>query len=233
MNKSMNLYLLQQTDLKLDQYAHRIQEIEAIVADQTEHDQAANGLKQIHDKRITMESKLRGLEDRIKTTRIKTQQSEGSLYGGKIQNPKELQDLQTEIAILKKHIAELEDTEFDQMVLLEDITTQENDAIHHLEIIDQHKQENNEQLMVEVQTIRQLIEKVLPEKNAMMASVDAPVLEIYLKLRKTKAGIAVTQVEDNTCEKCGAEITQAEWQKARISQDLCYCATCGRIIYAK
>jgi len=229
----MNLYLLQQTDLKLDQYAHRIQEIEAIMADHKEHDQAANELLQIHDKRVAMDSKLRDLEDRIKTTRIKTQQSEGSLYGGKIQSPKELQDLQTEIGILKKQIAELEETEFDQMVLLEDIVTKENDANHHLEKIDHDKQEENELLLIEVQTIKQSIEKVLPEKNAMMASVDAPILEIYLKLRKTKAGIAVTQVEDNTCEKCGAEITQAEWQKARISQDLCFCATCGKIIYAK
>lgn len=229
----MNLYLLQQTDLKLDQYDHRIQEIERTIADRSQLDLAKAALAGIENERKDLESKLHVIEDKIKTTRIKIQQSEGSLYGGKIHNPKELQDLQSEIAILKKHIAEFEENEFDQMVLLEDKTTQENDATFHLEKIGQDKTAEEGRLREEITTIKQAIDRVIPEKNALMASVDARTLEIYQKLRKTKAGIAVTQVEDNTCETCGAEITQAEWQKARISADLCFCATCGRIIYAK
>jgi predicted nucleic acid-binding Zn-ribbon protein len=233
MNKSMNLYLLQQTDLKLDQYNHRIQEIQSIIADLTERDQLTREIETIRTNRLEIEKKLHNIEDKIKSTRIKMQQSEGSLYGGKIQNPKELQDLQTEIGILKKQIAELEEREFEQMVLTEDIITQENDAVHRLEFFDQKKEEEKLILTAEIKNLEQAISRVTPEKSALTTGLDQISLDIYLKLRKTKSGIAVTQVEENACEKCGAEITQAEWQKARITQELCFCSTCGRIIYGK
>lgn len=229
----MNLFLLQQTDLKLDQYNHRIQEIQSIIADQTERDQLTCEIETIRTNRLEIEKKLHIIEDKIKATRIKMQQSEGSLYGGKIQNPKELQDLQNEIAILKKQIAEFEEREFDQMVLTEDITTQENDAMHRLELFEQKKEEAKVILTAEIKNLEQAISRVSPEKSALTTGLDQTSLEIYLKLRKTKSGIAVTQVEENACEKCGAEITQAEWQKARITQELCFCSTCGRIIYGK
>ncbi len=229
----MNLFLLQQTDMKLDQYDRRILEIKSIISDQREHDQLTRTIDLIREERSEQEKQLRALEDKIRNTRIKMQQSEGSLYGGKIQNPKELQDLQTEISHLKGQITQLEETEFEQMVLLEAKVTSENEAISKRDLFDQRKEEENLILMSEIESLKQAIARVMPEKEALTAGLDQTSMDIYQKLRKTKSGIPVTQVEENTCEKCGAEITQAVWQKARISQELCFCSTCGRIIYAK
>lgn len=229
----MNLFLLQQTDVKLDQYDRRIQEIHSIIADQKEHEILTKTIDLIHEERSALEKKLQSLDDKIKSTRIKMQQSEGSLYGGKIQNPKELQDLQTEIAHLKVQISQLEEAEFEQMVQVEEKVTSENEATRQREIIDQRKEEEKIALLEEIESLKQAIARVMPEKEALTTGLDQASMDIYQKLRKTKSGIAVTQVEENTCEKCGAEITQAVWQKARISQELCFCSTCGRIIYAK
>ncbi len=229
----MNFFLLQQTDMKLDQYDRRIQEIQSIIADQKEHELLTKTIDLIREERYELEKKLQTLDDKMKSTRIKMQQSEGSLYGGKIQNPKELQDLQTEISHLKVQITQLEEAEFEQMVLLEEKVTSENEATRQREIIDQRKEEEKIVLLGEIESLKQAIARVMPEKEALTTGLDQTSMDIYQKLRKTKSGIPVTQVEENTCEKCGAEITQAVWQKARISQELCFCSTCGRIIYAK
>ena len=42
-------------------------------------------------------------------------QAEASLYGGHVQNPKELQDLQKDVASLKRHLETLEERELEAM----------------------------------------------------------------------------------------------------------------------
>jgi uncharacterized protein len=60
------------------------------------------------------------------------QTSEASLYGGKIRNPKELQDLQVEIAALKRRTATLEDEQLEAMLAVEDAETQLTEANKNL-----------------------------------------------------------------------------------------------------
>lgn len=46
---------------------------------------------------------LKTAEAEAEAQKIKIEQTEASLYGGSVHNPKELQDLQREVASLKKH----------------------------------------------------------------------------------------------------------------------------------
>lgn len=233
MNKSTSLYLLQQIDLQLDALVRREKEISALIADRSSIERAEAQLTGAILEREHAESKLIDIENKIKASRIKMQQSESSLYGGKIQNPKELQDFQTELAILKKQIAALEEDEFNAMVHVDEKQTTEHSAGHFVEQSIAEKEREKDVFAFELADIGQSTGRLQSERAALTANLDPDLLAIYDKLRKTKMGIPVTQVEDNTCEKCGAEITQAEWQKARISPDLYYCPTCGRIIYGR
>jgi len=233
MNKSTSLYLLQQIDLQLDALFRREKEISDLIADHSVIEHAKAQLAAAKLEREHAEIKLVEIENKIKASRIKMQQSESSLYGGKIQNPKELQDLQAELAILKKQIASLEEDEFNAMVHVDEKQTNERSASHQVEQSMVEKQKETDIFTSELAEISQAVDRLQSERVALTANITHELLAIYDKLRKTKMGIPVTQVEDNTCEKCGAEITQAEWQKARISPDLNYCPTCGRIIYGR
>jgi uncharacterized protein len=229
----MSLYLLQIIDLKIDHLNSRLQQINQILSDHSIENRIKDKLSCAKDIQSGVEKNLASIEQRINTTRIKLQQSESSLYGGKIHNPKELQDLESEIKMLKHSITQYEDQQFTIMLDLE----QKCQAVHafemELEKVSKDFVSLSLSLQDEINEINKVRERNLTERNALVGSIDQTTLERYSSLRQTKAGIAVTQVDDNTCEKCGAEITQAVWQKARISNDLCYCGTCGRIIYAK
>ncbi len=233
MNKSTTLYLLQQIDLQLDAFSRRENEISTQINDHSNIEAAEAQQNTAIKERESAEAKLADIENKIKTSRIKMQQSESSLYGGKIQNPKELQDLQAELAILKKQIAALEEDEFNAMVHVDEKQTAEHSAGHNLEQILIEKEKEKDVFALELADIHQSEERLQSERLVLTTNIDKDLLAIYDRLRKTKMGIPVTQVEDNTCEKCGAEITQAEWQKARISNELCFCPTCGRIIYGR
>ncbi|MEN6523528.1 MAG: C4-type zinc ribbon domain-containing protein, partial [Anaerolineaceae bacterium] len=64
-------------------------------------------------------------------------------------------------------------------------------------------------------------------------SIASEALQKYESIRLAKKGRAVVAIVDDSCEGCGAAIRPAERQAARSSNQLVFCDTCGRIIYAE
>ena len=58
----------------------------------------------VDSKHKDAERALKLSESEVEKQQIKIQQTEASLYGGKVHNPKELQDLQKDIVSLKRHL---------------------------------------------------------------------------------------------------------------------------------
>jgi uncharacterized protein len=233
MNKSMSLFLLQNIDLKMDQHHTRLQQIDRSISDHSVEDQINQTIQSIAGELKVSNDHLADIEKKINTTRIKLQQSESSLYGGKIHNPKELQDLEAEIKLLKASLQQLEEKQFDQMLVSEQFQKDQLECEHRLSVAGEEHANLAQILTVEADEIHRQLDRIQKERDALTVPIDKDTLDVYNRLRKTKAGIPVTQVEENTCDKCGAEITQLVWQKARITNDLYFCGTCGRIIYAK
>lgn len=229
----MSLFLLQNIDIKIDQIHARRKAIEALLADHSAENAALALETDARSKRAAIEQDLAALEKKIQTTRIKLQQSESSLYGGKIQNPKELQDLENEIKLLKANIAQFENQQFDFLLEIEQKQLTENTLQQTTQERSQDYSLQANHLQVELSDLSKAEEKNLVERNALTAGIDPVISQIYERLRTAKSGIAVAVVEDDACGACGAEVTPAEWQRARISSDLVYCNTCGRILYAK
>jgi uncharacterized protein len=233
MNKSMSLFLLQNIDTKMDQIQARRKAINTLLADHSAEDSARSQESAVRANRTATEQDLSTLEKKIQTTRIKLQQSESSLYGGKIQSPKELQDLENEIKLLKANIAQFETQQFILLLEIEQKQFSESSLGQSTHDREQEYQQQSIILQSELQDLQKSEEKNLAERKALTTGIDPAMLQIYEKLRSSKSGLAVTGVEDDACMACGAEVPPAEWQRARISSELCYCYTCGRILYAK
>lgn len=229
----MSLFLLQNIDNKIDQILARRNAIQALLADHSAEDEARSQESAVRANRTATEQDLAALEKKIQTTRIKLQQSESSLYGGKIQNPKELQDLENEIKLLKNNIGQFETQQFDLLLEIEQKQVSETTLGQSTVDREQEYKQKSVTLQSELIDLQKAEEKNLVERKALTVGIDPSMLQIYEKLRSTKSGLAVTGVEDDACMACGAEVPPAAWQRARISSELCYCTTCGRILYAK
>ena len=119
MSQAFHLAQLQKIDTELDQIQSRMAEIDQILSTNELLDQAKKA-EQIAKQNIkTAQKSIQQTEEAIQKHRIKMETSEAALYGGKIRNPKELQDLQNEILSLKKIISALEDEQLDYMLTLE------------------------------------------------------------------------------------------------------------------
>jgi uncharacterized protein len=230
-NLSFHLFQLQKIDLRLDQINSRIFQIQESV----KNDQA---LKDLAQKRKLLETdaenltkEISELSEMVRAKRVKIELSESSLYKGSIQNPKELGDIQNEIASLKNALTNLENQQFQKLLvsekLEEDIEVQNKLYV----LLNEGWLEANQKLLEEEEILEKEKERLIVEHDAVIGQVSTENLSLYEKLRISKNRIAVTSVEDESCTICGSEISASNIQKAKSSTLLTTCPSCGRILY--
>jgi hypothetical protein len=190
-----------------------------------ELDQANNDLNE-----QLMESDA--IEAKLTSKRIKLAQSESSLYSGKIQNPKELQDLQTEISSLKKGLSILEDSQIDYWEKIEILTTIRNKKSEELEKVRLEDALALQRMESEISQLVSEQQRLLLEKNGVTLQVSPSFLSIYEKLIINKNGIAVSEIVDECCGSCGTTLTPSDCQHAKNHAIIQLCSNCGRILYA-
>ncbi len=232
MNPAAHLYQLQKKDSRLKAIEDRLVEIESELADdtlRTEAQSSENSARSILDRSRSL---LRSIEDEVQSVRIKLETSEASLYSGRIQNPKELQDIQNEIASLKRRIAHLEDEQLKAMIQVE-----EGEAAHSASTADLNRTlgestQNQSALRGERSSLEGEKDRLLVERQALLQQLPSEQVDLYERLRKQKRGLAVVSVQENSCSACGTNFRPAEIQAARTTAELVICSSCGRIIYA-
>lgn len=231
MSQSSNLYRLQLLDSQLDQARHRMKEIEGILNQDAELKQT----RQAHDEanlNLNDEQKhLRHAEEAVQDLRIKIEQTEAMLYGGKIRNPKELQDLQAEVEALIRYLVTLEDRELEAMLTLENAEEQLKNASQNLTEAQSRFASQYALLNGERHKLSGQIDRLETERQAAVNTIKPDDMVIYEQLRKQRRGIAVAIAVDKSCSACGSLLTAALIQQAVTSPLLVRCPTCGRIIY--
>lgn len=232
MSNALTLYRLQQVDSRLDQIQSRLQAIQFALENSAELKAAREQLEQAQTGLHEAEHALKRAENDSQDQRVKLEQVEASLYSGRIQNPKELKDLEADAASLKRRLGELEDVQLESMLEIESARerlqkAQEDYNIVHGQVISQ-----NASLQSEQDSLQKERERFHAQRLAAVSGIDAPTLSLYESLRQKRSGVAVATVSENSCESCGASMTPGHAQSVRISNQLVHCPMCGRILYS-
>jgi uncharacterized protein len=232
MSQAFNLFRLQKIDTQLDQINNRLGEIARILAEDENLRHAEEQFQSTKSQLFKIQQTLKQKEDEVQAQRIKIETNESSLYGGKVRNPKELQDLQIEIASLKRRLATLEDEQLDIMLAAEEAEKEFNQAQKNLNQAQADHSSRNASLIGEQSQLTKTKDSLLAERNPLVNSVVPNNLAIYQALREQKKGVAVVSVDDESCSACGTTIRPFEIQAARSPQKIAFCSTCNRILYA-
>ncbi len=225
------LYRLQQIDTQLDNARTAVQTIERKLNDDTVLRTAQESIAELERKHQSELKRLREAEDKSYKTRVKIELSEASLYGGKIQNTKELQDLQNEIASLKRLISTLDDNELEAMMAVEESETNLARAKAGLNEIQGSQSEQHASLGGERTNLLLQIERLEAERKATLPPLSEVELSLYEQLRKSRNGVAIVKISSRTCAACGTTLTAALVQSVQSTGQLIRCPTCGRILY--
>jgi hypothetical protein len=231
MSAALGLLRLQQVDSRLDQLEDKLECIRAELENEAETAAARQAFEVAQSEQQEAERARLAAERQTGSQRNKLQQAESTLYGGSVRNPKELQDLQTDVASLKRRLSALEDAELECMEKLEAAEVHRRDALERLDQVLSRAKARQGTLVEQQSGLVRSRENLEAERAAAVGAVDGRLLETYESLRRSRRGVAVAEVSDSACSACGTVLTPALQQSARHATELVHCPSCGRILY--
>jgi predicted nucleic acid-binding Zn-ribbon protein len=232
MSEVLNLYRLQQLDHQIDRITSRLTEIDKALSDDRRVVVAQKKVALAQKNSKDKQALLKKIENDVEDQQIKRKLNQASLFGGKVKNPKVLQDLQMEAEALARYISKLEDDQLEAMLASEAA----NEALEAAEKVYQQAKataiEENASLLGEKTKLEDDLERFLREKEAVLKPIPPKSMQLYENLRKSKRGAAVAAISDGGCSACGQNLTPADLQSVRVSNSLVYCPSCGRILFS-
>jgi uncharacterized protein len=232
MSRAASLLQLQSIDLEMDAKRARLRAIETALGDDPAVKQAQRDLMaaqaQLHVARVAVQN----LEFDNQNLAEKIAEVDGRMYSGAISSPKELQDLQSEVLSLRRRRESLEEKQFEALLTVENAEVQANDIQHRLERAEATAAESHGNLREEREQLQTGLARLEVNHAAVAASISAADLEIYGRLRQSKKGRAVSQLDEGACTACGVAPSSSRIQDARQGNEIILCGNCGRILCA-
>ena len=232
MSAALGLYRLQQVDSQIYQIQARQKWIQDTLQNDLNLRTATQAFAAADNKFKDTSLLLKQSEVEVEKQRTKIEQTEASLYGGSVRNPKELQDLQKDIVSLKKYLETLEERELEAMLTGETVEKELEASRMELERTQTNVNEQNRDLSLEYETLSKDLERLQTERKAVFSDLAGSIVDMYDQLRKQRRGLAVTIVSDSACTACGTTLTPSQQQNARSTSQLFNCPSCGRILYS-
>jgi predicted nucleic acid-binding Zn-ribbon protein len=231
MSQTLNLYRLQQIDSQMDRLKVRLEEIQKTLDDDSELRKFRGVAEKVDARLLAVQQTLKQAERDVENQVVKIEQTQSDLYGRKSHTPKELQDLQNELAALKRYLVVLEDRQIDAMQ--ESETTEAEQQLAHLKVKEaaEIRADLCRDLRQEQGMINNELERFVVEHDAVAGAIQAADLVLYNQLRQRRRGVAVAAIGDNSCGACGSTLSPAQIQSVRSSDRIMLCPSCGRILY--
>jgi predicted nucleic acid-binding Zn-ribbon protein len=232
MRKADLLARLQRLDSALDRSRERLGAIELQLADRAgllalEAEQAA-----ARDALHRLQTEQRDLDLQVDGLRGTLAEVDRKLYGGTIRIPKELAALVDDGQQIRGQISRREDrliALFDEIEaaesVLAELTAGLDQARAERADLERRCQAERQQLVAEVSGRER-------EREALRGETDPASLRTYDSLRRSRGGLAVAEVAQQTCQGCRVSLPASMEQRARSSPELVICQSCGRILHA-
>ncbi|MGB7540222.1 MAG: hypothetical protein WBM17_16900 [Anaerolineales bacterium] len=231
MTRVSNLFRLQNLDSQIDSQQSRLAEIEADLSRHPELDQARAEEAAARAALETVRQAVRHAEEETRRQQQRIAETDKTLYGGGVRNPKELQDLQEEAASLRRYLSVLEERQLQTMQQTEDGEKTVSDAQRRREELERLRAEVESKLRAEQSALRGTLDTLGIQRDAALSEISPEDLEKYSTVRRAKHGLAVARMEGGSCAACGVAPSTSRVDSARSGQDIVQCGNCGRILY--
>ena len=230
----LRLLTVQDLDTKLAQTRHRLanlparQELDAVTAE-------AASLEETRVEAATAVTDLRRevtkAEDDVVTVRARADRDNKRMLSAGLA-PKELQALQSELEVLAKRQADLEDIELDAMQRLEDAEAEAARVAVQIDAVAATLAEVKARLHHEAADIDAEIVSLTAGRANTVAGLDEGLLALYEKLRAAQGGTGAAALKHGACQGCNMSLNPADLAhiEATPADDIVRCEECGRIL---
>ena len=152
-----------------------------------------------------------------------------SLYSGRVKNPKELQNLQSEYDHLKAQRDLLDDKALSLMERIEAARAEQSRLTAGFAAATELWQNEQQGLRAAIARLEGELADLQASLKQALPGVDRESLAVYQKMKEAR-GWPVSRVEKGICGRCRINLSSAELQRAR-SGALVGCSSCGRLLF--
>ena len=230
MTTAETLLTLQEIDSVIDRVTRRLADIKAALHETDELIAARAALRRAEEAIVRKRAERKDLELADASLEARIKQADQRLYSGIVKNPKELLDLQNDIASLKKQKNTLDDQLFAVMLALEDAETELKICSDTFTRVEAEWRAGQGDLATELTQLEQELAAKTAEQTATRTLLRASELTQYDQLRRRKAGVAVVELEGSICGACGVRVAAHVLQQLSQSDHLARCSNCERIL---
>jgi hypothetical protein len=233
MTQPQALYQLQEIDLSLARISKRSGEINVAIANNHVIHEAQERVVIAQKALSPLQTKVRNLELEIQTNNEKIQQTDSQLYGGKVRNPKQLQEMEQEIQSLGRRNAELENILLDTMLNMEAAESDLQRSQAQLAAVTQQWETDHAQLLDELKALKSEYKQLQEKRQQALLPITTESLKVYDTLRPRKNNQPLALLKAGSCSACRVEQEMSVIAEARKGQKLTTCSSCGRILVYK
>ena len=174
---------------------------------------------------------LRRGEVDVETVTDRIKKDEARLSSGNA-TPKELEQLQHEVASLKKRQESLEEIELEIMIRNDAVIARSNTLSTDLASLQTLKDEISGRLQSAIDEINKVIADKNTARNLVAGKIEKALLDLYEKIRGNGGGVGAAALVGNKCNGCNLAINAVEMDriKSLAKDELLRCEECRRIL---
>jgi len=230
MSKMSILSHLQLVDHELDDKTKRAHQVDEQLASDPNVAAARLALEAAEKKLSAARGALRASELDAASLDAKIKELEGWLYGGRVTNPKELEGLEKDLQMHKRNRSDMDDRLLALMDSVEQALRDVEEKALTLRKIEETRASDVSHLAQEKEALAKRLVELDAHREQARAALDADALRQYDHLRRAKAGRAVAQVKNDSCNMCGVTVPSGLIHRVRAGDEIILCPSCGRIL---
>jgi predicted nucleic acid-binding Zn-ribbon protein len=232
MTSAADLFALQEIDLQRDARRAIIADAEARMGETDELYEARESVEDAVAAQERLRKRQREFEAQLADLEAKIKPIDTRLYDGSVRNPKELQDLQKELNILKGNRDKLDEQGLQLMESLEAATRAAEEARAEVVRVEAEWQEDQKHLESTKTKAESELEGLDGQRAMQTKGMDLGALGLYENLRATKQGRGAAKVVQGVCQGCRVSLPTHLTQRLRVGRELIQCPRCERILVA-
>jgi len=230
MNDTNLLRELQLLDASIDKTQKRLSKIEIELLDDSEVTEATTIHNAISEKLEELSVSHRRLEREVADLSQQLIDVNKRIYGGTVQNERELSALQDETDTLSKKIEENEDILLETMIQHERYESGLLKANENLNGIKQSREADLKSLTAEKAAGSKSLSEEIPSRDNTRSLCAPESLISYDRLRKSRGGVAIATMVSDLCSACRVAVPSRLIQELRSGESFVFCNSCQRIL---
>ncbi|MFM9369813.1 zinc ribbon domain-containing protein [Streptomyces sp. Da 82-17] len=226
---------VQALDVRLQQLAHKRKalpehaEIESLTKDLTQLKDLLVAAQTEESDCAREQTKAEQDVDQVRQRAVRDQQR---LDSGAVTSPKDLENLQREIASLAKRQGDLEDVVLEVMERRESAQERVGELSERVDSVQGKIDAATTRRDAAFEEIDGEVATVTKEREVVAGSVPADLLKLYDKLREKEGGVGAARLYQRRCEGCRLELNITELNEVRAAAPdaVLRCENCRRIL---